>query len=96
MSLNLFCNRVAAGSSITAALTLPCSIAAIAVAPRPMPTTPTEFGSTPFLESRYFRKKSVDEPGAETPTLLPARSLIDLMSLPDSGEAASTIPGKRS
>jgi hypothetical protein len=62
-SLNLFCSSVAAGSSITAACTLPCSIAATAVAARPMPTTLAEVGSMPFLASRYLRKKSVDEPG---------------------------------
>ena len=67
-------------------------MAATAVAARPMPTTLAEVGSMPFLASRYFRKKSVDEPGAETPTALPARSLIDLMSLA-SGDTASTMPG---
>ena len=65
---------------MTAASISPCSMAAIAEAPRPTPITATELGSTPFLLDRYLRKKSVDEPGAETPTFLPARSLIDLIS----------------
>ncbi len=69
---------------------------ATAVAPRPTPITAVPAGSRPFFFSMYFRKKSVEEPGAETPTALPARSFTDLMSRPASGEAASTIPGKRS
>ena len=77
---------------MTAACTLPCSMAATAVAASPMPTTLVEAGSMPFLASRYFRKKSVEEPGAETPTALPARSLIDLMSLA-SGDTARIMPG---
>ena len=44
-----------------------------------MPITPTEFGSTPFLLSRYFRKKSVEEPGALTPTFLSLRSFTELI-----------------
>jgi hypothetical protein len=40
-----------------------------------MPITATALGSTPFLASRNLRKKSVDDPGALTPTFLPARSL---------------------
>ena len=40
-----------------AASTEPCSMAATAVAPRPMPITPTEFGSTPFLLSMIFQEE---------------------------------------
>ena len=78
---------------MTAASIWPCSMAATAVAPRPTPITPTEFGSTPFLLSRYFRKKSVDEPGALTPTFLSARSLIDLISPACLGDTTSAKPG---
>jgi len=52
-----------------------------------------QFRSTPFLCSRYLRKKSVEEPGALTPTLLPARSLTELISAPCLGETTRTIPG---
>ena len=58
-----------------------------------MPITPTEFGSTPFLLSRYFRKKSVDEPGALTPTFLSLRSLIDLILPVCFGDTTSAKPG---
>ncbi len=81
---------------MTAASIWPCSIAAMAEPPRPTPITPTEFGSTPFLLSRYLRKKSVDEPGALTPTFLLARSLIELISAVCLGETTSAKPGKRS
>ena len=78
---------------MTAASTEPCSMAAIAVAARPMPTTPTEFGSTPFLLRRYFRKKSVEEPGALTPTFLSARSLTELILPVCFGATTSARPG---
>ena len=55
--------------------------------------TATPAGSTPFFFSRNFRKKSVEEPGALTPTFLPARSLIDLISALCEGETTSTSPG---
>ena len=76
-----------------AASTEPCSIAATAVASSPMPITPTEFGSTPFFFSMYFRKKSVEEPGALTPTFLLARSLTDLILSACFGETTSAKPG---
>ena len=68
-------------------------MAATAVAPRPTPITPTEFGSTPFLLSMYLRKKSVEEPGALTPTFLLARSLIELISAVCLGDTTSAKPG---
>ena len=68
-------------------------LAATAVAPRPTPITAALVGSRPFFLSRYFRKKSVEEPGALTPTFLPARSLIDLISLVWAGDTTSTSPG---
>ena len=40
-----------------------------------------------------MRKKSVEEPGALTPTFLPARSLIDLISALCEGDTTSTSPG---
>ena len=83
------------GLDPTSASVVGIGLDATAVAARPTPTTPTVLASTPFFASRYFRKKSVDEPGAETPTFLPARSLIDLMSLPPSGDTTSTSPGNR-
>ena len=49
--------------------------------------------STPFFFNRYLRKKSVEEPGALTPTFLPARSLIDLISALWLGDTTSTKPG---
>ena len=55
--------------------------------------TATEFGSTPFLLRMYLRKKSVDEPGALTPTFLLARSLIDLIYAVCLGETTSAKPG---
>src|SRR5262249_8087400 len=76
-----------------AASTVPCSIAATAVAPRPTPITPTEFGSTPFLLNMYLRKKSVEDPGALTPTFLLARSLIELISEARLGETTNAKPG---
>ena len=39
-------------------------MAATAVAPSPTPTTAAESGACPALPSRYFRKKSVEDPGA--------------------------------
>ena len=58
--------------------------------------TATEFGSTPFLLSMYLRKKSVEEPGALTPTFLLARSLIEEISPVCLGDTTSAKPGKRS
>ncbi len=58
-----------------------------------MPITPIEFGSTPFLLSRYFRKKSVEEPGALTPILLSLRSFIDLILPVCFGDTTSARPG---
>ena len=55
--------------------------------------TPTEFGSTPFFFRMYFRKKSVDEPGALTPIFLLARSLIELISAECFGDTTSAKPG---
>ena len=76
-----------------AASTEPCSIAATAVAPSPMPTTPTEFGSTPFFFRMNFRKKSVEEPGALTPTFRLARSFTDFTLSACLGETTSAKPG---
>ncbi len=78
---------------MTAASIWPCCIAATAVAPRPTPITATLEASTPFFFRRYLRKKSVEEPGALTPTFLPARSLIDLISALWEGDTTSTSPG---
>ncbi|OIQ67972.1 hypothetical protein GALL_504400 [mine drainage metagenome] len=78
---------------MTAASIGPCSIAATEVAPRPTPMTATLAESTPFFFRRYLRKKSVEEPGALTPTFLPARSLIDLISAVCAGDTTSTNPG---
>lgn len=58
-----------------------------------MPTTDTEPASTPFLCSKNLRKKSVDDPGAVTPTILPARSLTELIVRVRLGATASTKPG---
>ena len=55
--------------------------------------TATEFGSTPAFLSMYLRKKSVDEPGALTPTFLLARSLMLLMLSVCLGETTSAKPG---
>ena len=76
-----------------AASTKPRSMATTAVASSPIPITATELGSTPFLASMYFRKKSVDEPGALTPTFLPARSLIDLTLPAWDGATTRAKPG---
>src|SRR6478736_2596793 len=92
-SLWLPWSTVTEGSSITAASIWPCSIAATAVAPRPTPITAVPAGSSPFFLSKYLRKKSVEEPGALTPTFLPARSLIDLISPLCEGDTTSTRPG---
>ena len=78
---------------MTAASIWPCSIAATAVAPSPTPITDALVGSRPFFFSRYFRKKSVDEPGALTPIFLPARSLTELISSVCFGDTTSTRPG---
>ena len=78
---------------MTAASIWPCSIAATAVAFRPMPITAALAGSCPFFFNRNFRKKSVEEPGAVTPTFLPARSLMELISFVCAGATTSTSPG---
>ena len=63
-----------------AASIVPCSIAATAVAPRPDADHADRIRIDAVLVQQYLRKKSVEEPGALTPTFLLARSLIDLIS----------------
>jgi len=92
----LLCSNVTAGSSMTAASTWPCSMAATAVSVSPTPITAARLGSISCFRSRYLRKKSVDEPGALTPTFLPARSLTDRICAVAFGDTTSTSPGKRS
>ena len=81
------------GLDPTSAAVIGVGLGATAVAPRPTPITAALVGSRPFFLRRNFRKKSVEEPGALTPTFLPARSLIDLISLVWAGETTSTRPG---
>src|SRR5579862_4905722 len=50
-------------------------------------------GSSTDFFLKYLLKKSVEEPGALTPTFLPARSLTELISLACEGETTSTRPG---
>src|SRR3977135_35055 len=81
---------------MTAAWTWFCSIAATEVAPLPMPTTATLLGSMPFLRRRYLRKKSVEEPGALTPTVLPTRSAMVFTDALLLGDTIRTSPGSLS